>query len=343
MKTLLSTMINGIKLWTRSLVQSTENKLQSDIDNVHTAAKNARIEASNAQIAAENAQATGEIQSDWAQNDDTAVDYVKNRPFYSEYEYEEIIGETITLTGTEPSQYNRFFDELMNYNQDTICVTWDGVMYMCKYNDYSYNGGYSFGDNNLNSYPFFFYANYGSGYIKGHRGEHTYSLHAPTEIVHKLSNKYYDLTGSVRYDESQELDGLQRKRVLDNVKIPSVVYIDIFINDFFNTPVINRIEASPNLFGVSTNSLRNMINDGKYEDRRCAIVAQMIIQIPRVNSNLAYRTYCTMITMPEGYVKIIAHPPRSIENPNPDYSREIIVDYHYDNYNNPTITVQNIE
>lgn len=333
MKTSISTMINGIKLWTRSLVQDAEDKLQSDIENAHTT-------AINAQTIAENAQAAGKIQSDWAQNDDMAADYVKNRPFYSEYEYEEIIGETITLTGTG-LQYNRFLDELMNYNgKGTIRVMWDGVVYTCKYKDLSYNGGYSFGDKNLIDYPFFFYANYGSGYIKGYVGEHTYSLYATTEIVHKLSNKYCDFTGVVRYDEQQELGVLEHAKALTNLGMPFVIYIDIHITNFFENPVVNKIDAPYQIIGRH-NTLWNVIVYGEYQNHRCIIVPKITITLSGMDgNNHDYISPCTVIGMPDTSVRFIAHPPRAMDNPSPDYSREVIIDYKD---GNTTITVQDVE
>lgn len=333
MKTSISTMINGIKLWTRSLVQDTENKLQSDIENAHTT-------AINAQTVAEDTRSMAEIQSDWAQNDDMAVDYVKNRPFYSEYKYEEIIGETIILTETNP-QYYRFIDELMNYNsKGTIRVVWDGVVYTCKYIDRSYDGGYSFGDSNLKDYPFYFYASYGSGYIKGHEGEHTYSLYATTEIVHKLSNKYYDFTGIIRYDEQQELDVLQHAKALANLGMPFVIYVDIHITNFFEKPVVSKIEAPYEIIGRH-NTLWNVIVYNKYQSYRCVIVPKITITLRGMDGNYYdYIPPCTVIGMPDTSVRFIAHPPRAMDNPSPDYSREIVIDYKN---GDTTIIVKDVE
>lgn len=75
-------------------------------------------------------------QSDWNQNDPTALDYVKNRPFYSELE-EQVLLETQTFTFEEQNnsdgtvEYIAMFDCRLNFSDvnKLTHVTFDGIDY----------------------------------------------------------------------------------------------------------------------------------------------------------------------------------------------------------------------
>lgn len=75
----------------------------------------------------------GGVQSDWNQNDETAVDYVKNRPFYTGSPVETVFVEESTVkftsqggfyTASFPSSFNAEFGQ-------TYKISWDGIIYTC--------------------------------------------------------------------------------------------------------------------------------------------------------------------------------------------------------------------
>ena len=82
------------------------------------------------------------IQSDWNQNDETALDYIKNRPFYDYEDYGEWL--SFNVSTMEKSEYGDYYsmqvgranpigDFIFSLNVgDTIQVNWDGVIYNCQ-------------------------------------------------------------------------------------------------------------------------------------------------------------------------------------------------------------------
>lgn len=96
----------------------------------------------------------GGSQADWNQNDETAVDYVKNRP--GGYD----IKEPVTLTDgtatsgqllTNYSEVNIFFE---GHVGEVVDVTFDGTPYQCTIIDGG-SGSWYVGDPNFVEYPFY--------------------------------------------------------------------------------------------------------------------------------------------------------------------------------------------
>ena len=81
----------------------------------------------------------GGVQSDWNQNDSTAADYVKNRPFYTGDPVETVLVEESTVTfaddgGLYAGQLESTFSATVG---ETYKVTWDGTTYESACVDYS--------------------------------------------------------------------------------------------------------------------------------------------------------------------------------------------------------------
>lgn len=75
-----------------------------------------------------------QIQADWSQNDDTQMDYVKNRPFYSEYEEQEILAETTyTLADVNEDSGIIVVGALSLVEGQTYVVNYNGIDYSCVY------------------------------------------------------------------------------------------------------------------------------------------------------------------------------------------------------------------
>lgn len=75
----------------------------------------------------------GGVQPDWNQNDETAADYIKNRPFYSETT-ETVLVEESTVPFTSPGAglyYATIQSAFKPTAGETYKVSWDGVAYEC--------------------------------------------------------------------------------------------------------------------------------------------------------------------------------------------------------------------
>ena len=100
----------------------------------------------------------GDVQPDWNQNDETAADYVKNRPFWREKTKELIfpeITEPIEVT-TEDTKYG-FATARGNFVVDsdvTNYVVFDGVEYTCEPYYSEDAGGIAIGSFDFSDYPF---------------------------------------------------------------------------------------------------------------------------------------------------------------------------------------------
>ena len=73
------------------------------------------------------------VQSDWNQNDETAPDYVKNRPFYTGTPVETVLVEESTvsfseISGTYQGKFSSTFSPTIG---ETYKVSWDGTVYEC--------------------------------------------------------------------------------------------------------------------------------------------------------------------------------------------------------------------
>ena len=82
-----------------------------------------------------------QVQSDWNQNDETAVDYVKNRPFYTGNPVETVLVEESTLTFREVGngKYATEFPPIFLATAGkTYTVYWDSTSYECTCVDIGY-------------------------------------------------------------------------------------------------------------------------------------------------------------------------------------------------------------
>ena len=71
------------------------------------------------------------VQPDWNQNDETAADYVKNKPFYAEDPVETVLLEEQAVTFTDGESDPSFNFNASPEDINHIKVTWDGTEYIC--------------------------------------------------------------------------------------------------------------------------------------------------------------------------------------------------------------------
>lgn len=75
----------------------------------------------------------GQVQPDWNQNDETAADYVKNRPFYTGDTVETVLVEesTVSFSAADSVYMGRLESTFSPTVGETYKVSWDGIDYEC--------------------------------------------------------------------------------------------------------------------------------------------------------------------------------------------------------------------
>lgn len=159
------------------------------------------------------------VQPDYAQNDETAADYIKNRPFYETTIRTEIMPES-TLTFTNNATWDAYaFDttptteqlEVWQSDWNKVTVVWNGTSYICEPQDYhgikvvgnllAYKGT---GDNEM---PFVFGVGgadiFGENYVvvlsvyDTQENNHEVAVFMSEEIITKIDSKYLPETNTL--------------------------------------------------------------------------------------------------------------------------------------------------
>ena len=184
-----------------------------------------------------------QVQPDWNQNDDTAADYVKNRPFYKEtlesvplYE----MAVELSLHGDDIVPFygtNEIHDKITS--ADKYLVRFDGVDYICT--AVKLNNGYGLGNLSLlnganyarpdcvgsseredTGEPFCIiddqYYTPSTWFYAQTDGDHSYAVHKTEEIIHPISGEFIP-----------DLGKLSEK--IDNIHIPEQIQSDWTQND----------------------------------------------------------------------------------------------------------------
>ena len=125
------------------------------------------------------------FRGNWEQNDPTADDYIKNRPFYTDDAQEKAIFENLTLEDYE----NGDGPECNFIPGNLYTVIWNDQRYeniVCilddEYHTIQVDGVFYIDDDGGNSL-----------YISSETGDYTVSVYGVEETVHKIDKKYIDL------------------------------------------------------------------------------------------------------------------------------------------------------
>ena len=143
---------------------------------------------------------TGQAQADWNQNDESAPDYVKNRPFYTGDIVETVLVEESTIEffetgGSYGAEFQSTFEATAG---DTYKVYWDGSAYECTCVDFP-NGGLAMGNLSIpgvgsdTGEPFFVRVINGMGIMiltTDSSDSHTFSISGLTLEIVKVDEKY---------------------------------------------------------------------------------------------------------------------------------------------------------
>ncbi len=137
----------------------------------------------------------GGAQSDWNQNDETAQDYVKNRPFYMGDPVETVLVEESTVLFEDIlSEFPSTFEATVG---ETYKVSWDGTVYECTC--VTYNGRLFIGNLSIMGFgsdtgePFLMMINNGIaiGIVATDTpASHTFSISGIAQEVVKIDEKY---------------------------------------------------------------------------------------------------------------------------------------------------------
>ncbi len=162
------------------------------------------------------------VQADWNQNDETALDYVKNKTHWAKESVVELLPETSV---TVDSDYAKLPNSITLEVGKTYNVTFNGTVYECvawsNNNAVLIGNGSIYGGNDIstgnvggNGEPFSFdsYDN-GSIYLNvSESGTYTIKISFQGEVIHKIDEKY--------------LPEIQNKNILDGSAEGSVRTID---------------------------------------------------------------------------------------------------------------------
>ena len=199
----------------------------------------------------------GGVQPDWNQNDETAADYVKNRPFYTGYAVETVLVEESTVTfedngGNYLGQLESTFSATVG---ETYKVSWDGTTYECACIDF--NGNIAIGNLSLvgagsdTGEPFLMGVNNGS-FIQiitaDTASSHTFSISAMVGQVVKIDEKYLPDNLATKLEEALYTAN-DAKAIAENAKIDPIGSIFEYPSTLFSKSgeFIGWYEAMPRL------------------------------------------------------------------------------------------------
>ena len=140
-----------------------------------------------------------QAQSDWNQNDETAVDYVKNRPFYTKNPVETVLVEESTVSFAEAHEgiYGaEILPMFLATAGETYTVYWDGTAYECicvNYMGYPVLGNLSIafgGGDTGEPFAIMMSNEYIVIYTTDASASHTFSISKVLQEIVKIDTKY---------------------------------------------------------------------------------------------------------------------------------------------------------
>lgn len=229
----------------------------------------------------------------WEQNDPTADDYIKNRPFYTDETKTETVVKTKTFTATSSHWWGSPF-AFIPVVGETYKVTFDDKEYICRayldeYNDKCIGNLAVAGDGTKDTgepFYYFWYDSYEYGLCVRDQGKHTITIekidvtkiderYLPGNLVRQESiNELYDYANElgnavwnrVSYAQSQNLSTAQKQTARTNI---GAVAIDDLAtvansgdyNDLENRPCYLEVEMTPYL-GVTNKTISMSYSNG---------------------------------------------------------------------------------
>ena len=158
------------------------------------------------------------FRGNWEQNDPTADDYIKNRPFYTEGEKETVIipEMTVSISNNVIVAYSPIVPFEIG---QTYSVLWNGDSYSCVASEV--DGVAALGDFDFSNLPFCIAVNedlFGGAYIASPvDGDYTVLVTSVVSEVHKIDKKYLPNMYYLSYKENQNLTYEQQETALLNM------------------------------------------------------------------------------------------------------------------------------
>ena len=134
------------------------------------------------------------IQPNWNQNDESAIDHIKNRTHWAEVSEVTIVSENVTVEGDGYAQFSGEFPQLIV--GQTYIVTVNGVVYECVARLFTdgvlIGNGTIYGDDNEGNGEPFSCDSYDNNtlYFNASVGEYNVSITTIQEVVHTIDKKY---------------------------------------------------------------------------------------------------------------------------------------------------------
>ena len=201
----------------------------------------------------------GGAQPDWNQNDSTAADYVKNRPFYTGDPVETVLVEESTVSfAAEGSKYRGQLESTFSATVgETYKVSWDGTTYECACVDFSgmtVIGNLSImGVGSDTGEPFIMAVNNGIAlaiYTADTASSHTISISGKAPKVVKIDEKYLpdNLATKLEVEVAQSTADTA-KTIAENAKIDPIDSMFEYPSTLFSKSgeFIGWYEAMPRL------------------------------------------------------------------------------------------------
>lgn len=199
------------------------------------------------------------VQSDWNQNDSTAADYVKNRPFYGETS-EMVLIEERTIPFEEGQDQGIYMAEFPSTFKATVGetykVTWDGSVYECictEFDDLMFIGNSSLADEGIGpdtGEPFLIVSDNRSIMIGtlDTSASHTISISGYIESVVKINPKYLPMASET--EPGIVAFGSLANSVLQQVKDKYFTPTVFSISGYGDSKVIEECADKNNGYGI---------------------------------------------------------------------------------------------
>lgn len=241
----------------------------------------------------------------WEQNDPTADDYIKNRPFYTDETNKETVVKTKTFTATSSYWWGSPF-AFIPVVGETYKVTFDDKEYICQCKvqwDAKCIGNVAIDwDGPDTGEPFFYYWYNSSEYglCVRYQGQHTIAIE--TIKVEKLDKRYLPDLGLATVATSGNYNDLENR---------PTIYTDVVrYNTSQSLTTAQKTQARTNIGAAATSDLAAVANTGDYNDlsnRPCYLEIEMTpylgvtnktVSMSFVNSNVTNVRYGHILSNP---------------------------------------------
>ena len=233
----------------------------------------------------------GGVQSDWNQNDETAADYVKNRPFYMGDLVETVLVEesTVSFEG-DYSEFPSTFEATVG---ETYKVSWDGTAYECTCvasNGRLFIGNLSImGRGSDTGEPFIMMINNGKGIgivTTNISASHTFSISGIAQEAVKIDEKYLPTIPT------------DKLPTIPTDKLPTIPTIEF--TSSISSNIANSTQPSFAVSNLSYSEIYSMVEKGIFQIKdsrgncyrpiRCSINSSgaIIVEILVIDSPMTY-------------------------------------------------------